>query len=54
MLSVKITASVSHSQGILVKTDVLPYYITLLSSKSNHYVLHEKLFVIIRTCEFAV
>ena len=55
MLGVNRTVSATHYHKTLVSTAVQLFYITLLSSKGkgNHFDLHEKLFVIIRTLEFA-
>ena len=50
MLGVKITAAASHSQEILVRTDVPLYEIPLLTSNGSGYYcdFHEKLYMIIR------
>ena len=47
--------SISFTQNA-IKTAVEAYHIVLLSSKGNvnHLDLHEKLFILIRACEFAV
>ena len=53
MLGVKLKVSASHSQIRLVRPNVCPNEITLMSSKvtGNRFDLHVKLYVIIRSYE---